>query len=382
MRHLDHVGPFRLAFLLLLLVGALAAPSTVVEAQDKKGKKGKKDDREPAGGSAAADQGGKATLVLEDGRSREGVDVKEEKFALIKFRDRGRAEEIEGAKVVAIEYEDAPGQFLAGQSQLRASLFERAVQSFSGARNTAAEGTWLWFHATYYLGESMRQAGQAAEAIAEYQRLLEKGADHWLAPAAIFGLGQAQIAAERHDNAAATFKRLDTGFGDLWGFRGKLGEGDALYAQKKYGPARGAYETAEKGATRYASIRRIAQVGIGKCYIADKRYDDAVRYFENIINATGGVDPEVGGGAWVGIGDCRFEQAKANQDDRTKLVEALIAYQTASTRYAGVPGAYPRALFQSAIIYRKLNLPDLAKHQADELKSRYPKSPYVKQLGE
>ena len=83
----------------------------------------------------------------------------------------------------------------------------------------------------------------------------------------------------------------------------------------------------------------------------------------------------------MGIGDCRFAQAKENQNDPNRLKEALIAYQTAVVRYAGVQGSYPRALFQSATIYKLLNLPDLAKHQEDELRSRVPKSPYVKQLG-
>ncbi|MBX3469912.1 MAG: tetratricopeptide repeat protein [Planctomycetes bacterium] len=322
-----------------------------------------------------------ATLVLEDGRTREGVDVREEKFAAIKFRDRGRNDEIPGDRVVEIRYQAAPGAFTGGVSQYRGGAFDRAVQSFTACRNAAQDGTWVWFHATYWLGESQRQAGNAGEAVTELQRFLEKGADHWLAPAAIFALGKAQIDAGRHANAVTTFKRLDSGFGDSWGLRGKLGEADAQFAQNQFAQARAAYETAERSASRHPGIRRQAQVGIGKCYVADKRYDDAVRYFEGIISQSGGVDPEVGGGAWVGIGDCRFEQAKASNNDQNRLKEALIAYQTAVVRYAGVPGAYPRALFQSAQIYRLLNLPDLAKHQEDELRSRYPKSPLVRQLG-
>lgn len=322
-----------------------------------------------------------ATIVLEGGRTRDNVEIREEKFAAIKFKDRGRNDEVSGEQVLEIRYQGAPPQFLAGQSQLRGGAFDRAVQSFTVARNGAADGSWIWFHATYWLGESQRQNGNAAEAITEYGRLLEKGADHWLAPAAIYGLGKAQIDAGRHANAVTTLKRLDRGFGDMWSFKGKLGEADAQFAQNQFAPARGAYEMAERGASRYPGIRRQAQVGIGKCYVADKRYDDAVRYFEGIISQSGNVDPEVGGGAWVGIGDCRLAQAKENGNDPNRLKEALIAYQTAVVRYAGVPGAYPKALFHSAQIYKLLNLPDLARYQEDELKSRYPKSPYVKQLG-
>jgi tetratricopeptide (TPR) repeat protein len=362
----------RLTFLLLLALLPLGA-LTDASAQNKKDRPGK---REPTADAPVA----VATLVMDDGRQRENVEVKEEKFAAIKFKDRGRNDEVPGERVVEVRYKGGPPQFLAGQSQYRAGLFDRAVQSFTVARNAAAEGSWVWFHSTFWLGESQRQNGNATEAVTELQRFLEKGADHWLAPAAIFGLGQAQIGAGRHANAVVTFKRLDTGFGDMWGFRGKLGEADAQFAQNQFAPARGAYETADRGAGRFPAIRRLAQVGIGKCYIADKRYDDAVKYFEGIINQTGGVDPEVGGGAWVGIGDCRFEQAKANGNDVNRMKEALIAYQTAVVRFAGVQGAYPRALFQSAQIYKLLNQPALAKCQEDELKSRCPKSPYVRQL--
>lgn len=360
-----------------LTAGLLLASAGDALAQGRGRGRGR-DRNEPAKPESAAPT---ATLVMEDGRLRENVEVREEKFAAIKFKDRGRNDEVPGERVVEIRYQGAPPQFMAGQSQLRGGAFDRAVQSFTAARNAAPDGSWIWFHATYWLGESQRQNGNPTEALAEFQRVLEKGADHWLAPAAIFGLGKAQIDAGRHANAVTTFKRLDTGFGEMWGFKGKLGEADALFAQNQFGPARGAYETAERGASRFPSIRRQAQVGIGKCYVADKRYDDAVRYFEGIINQSGGVDPEVGGGAWVGIGDCRFAQAKENGNDATRLKEALIAYQTAVVRYAGVPGSYPRALFQSATIYKLLNLPDLAKHQEDELRSRCPKSPYVKQLG-
>lgn len=363
-----------------LTAGLLLASAGDALAQGRGGGRGGRGGRnEPD--KPAETQAATATLVLDDGRTRDNVDVREEKFAAIKFRDRGRNDELPGERVVEIRYQGGPPQFLAGQSQFRGGAFDRAVQSFTAARNGAAEGSWLWFHSTFWLGESQRMNGNPTEAIAEYQRLLEKAADHWLAPAAIYGLGKAQVDAGRHANAVTTFKRLDSGFGDMWSFRGKLGEADALYAQKQYAPARGAYETAERGATRFPAIRRQAQVGIGKCYVADKRYDDAVRYFEGIINQPGGVDPEVGGGAWVGIGDCRFAQAREHGDDENRLKEALIAYQTAVVRYAGVPGAYPRALYQSAVIYRMLGKADLAKHQEDELKSRYPKSPYVKQLG-
>jgi tetratricopeptide (TPR) repeat protein len=361
---------------ILIALTGLSSPDVRAQNKDKPGRG--RDKKEPAAEAAAPT----VTIVLDDGRTRDDVELKEEKFAALKFRERGRNDEVPGERVVEVRFKDAPPLYAGGESQLRGGVFDRAVQSFTAARNAAGEGTPIWFHATFLLGESQRGAGNHAEAITEYGRVLEKGPDHWLAPAAIYGLGQAQVGAARFDQAVTTFRRLGTGFGDQWGLRGKVGEGDALFAQRQFGPARGAYETAEGQAQRHPAIRRTAQVGIGKCYIADKRYDDAVRYFEGIISQPN-LDPEVAGGAWVGMGDCRFEQARtggAGEADPNRLKQALIFYQTAAVRYAGVQGAYPRALFQSAQIYRQLNLPELAARQEEELRSRCPRSPYVRQL--
>lgn len=198
----------RLAFLFLLILLPLGIFSSDASAQGKKDRPGKRD---PSADAPVAI----ATLVTDDGRTRDDVEIKEEKFAAIKFKDRGRAEELAGERVVEVRYKGGPPQFSAGQSQYRAGLFDRAVQSFTASRNAATEGSWVWFHSTFWLGESQRQNGNAAEGVTELQRFLEKGADHWLAPAAIFGLGQAQIGAARHANAVVTFKRLETGFGDM-----------------------------------------------------------------------------------------------------------------------------------------------------------------------
>lgn len=357
---------------LLVLAGALAVAGPA-QAQPR----GRGRDPAPAGGAAKA---ATATLVLEDGRRMAGVEVREEKFAKVKFRDRGRMDEVDGERVVEIRYDDPPPAFVSGLSQLRAGLYERAAASFTAARNQGADGSWVKLHATYYLGEAQRGAGAHTEAVAEYRRLLDQAADHWLAPAAHFGLGQALAAAGKASDAVSAFKKLDQGFGDRWRLQGKLGEADALLAQGQPGPARGAYEIAQQGASRFPAVRQAAQVGIGKCYVADKRYDDAVRFFEGIISQTG-LEPEVAGGAWLGIGDCRAAQAAENGDDANRLKEALIAYQTAVVRYAGVLSVYPKALYMSHEVLKKLGKPELAARMADELRGRFPKNPWTDRLG-
>lgn len=328
-----------------------------------------------------------ATILLHGGRAPlTEVELKpdEIKFEEIRYRRKGsrRSDALEGEDVAEIRWTNPPPAYATGRSQLRANLFERAVQSFTAARNSASGDSWVKAYATFYLAEAQRLLGSHDEAIEEYQRLLQNAGDHYLAPNATYGLGAAQAAAGEYSDASSSFRRLDTGFGDYWRLKGKIGEGEAELAQGNAADARAAFETAEASARSYPDIRRAAQVGIGQAYVADKRFDDAVEFFDRIIRQPG-ISPEVAGGAWVGKGDCRFQEATERGDaDETKLKEALVAYQTCVVRFAGVPEAYPKALYQSARIYRMLGMDELASYQEDELKGRCPNSQWTAKLGE
>lgn len=334
-----------------------------------------KDDDGPQGGPSA-----KATLILVGDKEITDVEVREEKFAQIRYRRRGRRiEDIPGEQVLAIRWEEAPGTFTSGLSQLRANLFDKAVTSFTSARNTAPEGSWLWFHATYQLGEAQLGVGAYADAAAEFKRLLDKDKDHWLAPAAIYGLGQAQAGQKQPGDAIKTFERLDEGFGELWAAKARLGMGDAALAGGKLMDAVKHYNFAkDRGGVRYPDLARAATVGIGKAYVADKKFDRAIEMFDRIL-ATPGAAPDVAGGAWVGKGDCQLAAAEDADGDKNKLKEALISYQTCVVRYAGTT-AYPKALYQSAELYQRLGLDKLADAMRKELRSRCPSSPWTGKL--
>jgi TolA-binding protein len=361
----------------LVVIAALAA--LVGLADDGWAQEGKKPGKgkgkaEPAAGSSQ--EALVVTLVLDGGRLREDVEVREEKWAKVKFKDKaGKTEELEGEKILEMRLR-SPAQLLSGQSAFRGGVFDRAVQSFTAVRNGAAEGSSVWAHATYWLGESQRMAGNATECVTEQKKLLDKLADHYLAPAALLSLGKAQAASGQADQGTTTLQKLSQGYGDLWQLKGKLAEAETLLEAKKYSPARGAFEVVQQGAARHPTIRSAAQVGIGQCYVGDKRYDDAVKFFEGIIGSQSN-DAEVAGGAWTGIGDCRYEQAKASNNDQNKLKEALIAYQVATTRFAGTR-SYAKALYMAGECLRALNKPELAKRMDEELLGRCPKTEWAR----
>lgn len=357
-----------------VLVAVLGFPQAA-DAQSRKRRKSK-----PEAGGAAEAEGGRATIVTDRGREIDDCEIKEEKFKKIRYRvGRGRLEEIDGATVTDIIYDEPHPSFSTGVSQMRAGLYDKAIESFTAARNAAKDGTWQWFHATFWLGEAMRMAGKSDDAVKEYERFLTADAEHYLAPRAILGLGKAQAGARKFSEADKSFAKLDDGWGDTYSVLAKLGQGDAALAANDPAKARQAYKIAGDRA-RDPDLKRAAAVGTGKTYVADKRWDDAIKFFDDIIREPG-VAPDVAGGAWVGKGDCRMQQAKEKGDDKNLLKEALIAYETCAVRYAGTPDAYPKALYQASILYDKLGLPKLAEAMRTELKGRCPSSPWAEKLG-
>jgi tetratricopeptide (TPR) repeat protein len=358
----------------LVLTLVLVAFGGVADAQGRRGKKSKK----PKAKSTAT-----ATLVLQSGKKRTNVRIREAKYTVIKFREKGRSgiQEIKADTVREIRYKSAPPTYSSGRSQLRGSRYDDAAASFTKALSAAEAGSGPWLYASYYLGRA-KLLGKDFEAAAKaFKRVLDKAPEDFLVPAATYGLGEALTGSGEYSKASATFSKLDDGFGNYWRAQCQIGIGDAALAQKKGTPARKAYKMAESRGAAFPEIRQRALVGVGKSYVLSKSWSKALEEFERIITQAG-ADPVVAGNAWVGKGDCLMAQSKEKSGPKQKslIKEALIAYQTCTVRYAGIPEAYPKALYQSASIYAKLGLANMAKLQRAELKSRCPSSSWAGKL--
>ncbi|MCA8924106.1 MAG: tetratricopeptide repeat protein [Planctomycetes bacterium] len=361
-------GLDRAAALTLCLVGLACLPA---EAQSRRGRTPPK----PNGGDKVEPSRG--TIVTERSEIA-GALIKEEKFAGIKYATdrRGRDEKtIRGEDVLEIRFDDAPPEFMSGMSQLRSGRYDRAAESFAAARK--APLAWVEAHCTLYVGDAKRLAEDYAGAIPEYEKLLKADADHFLAPAAIYGLGLAQAGDGKLSAALDTFKKLDRGFGDRWRVKGKIGEGNAYLAQKKFTEALTAFGIARDQAGR-GPLRSEAVVGMGSAYVLSKQYEKANKLFDDLLRDTT-LDPEVAGAAWAGRGDIRYAEAEQENMDKNALKKALIAYQTCATQFAGV-SAYAKALYMSAQIYRRLGMEKLAGFMEQELLDSRPGSPWAKKL--
>jgi TolA-binding protein len=362
---------------LAVLIGVVlfAAPAGVALAQGRRGKKTKRKK-----GSTS----NRATLVLTSGKKRL-VTIREATYKLIKFREKGASgtQEIKAERVREIRYRSAPPAYSSGRSQMRAGQYSKAAESFTKALGKTDSGSGPWLYAAYWLGKAQLLNKKFDEAGSAFKRVREKGPECFLLPAATYGLGQAEAGASAYTKATATFSKLDDGFGTYWRALCQIGIGDAYLLQKKGTPARKAYKMAESRGARFPEIRQRALVGVGKSYVLSKSWAKALSEFESIIT-TAGADPVVAGNAWVGKGDCLMAKAqeKGSGDGAYKslLKEALIAYLTCTVRFAGIPEAYPKALFQAGAIYEKLGKAKQAVYQRNELKTRCPNTRWAKKL--
>ncbi|MEZ6185932.1 MAG: tetratricopeptide repeat protein [Planctomycetota bacterium] len=364
-------GTTRALVLGLCLLGAIGAPAA---AQSRRGRgKPPADDKKKDAGPS------KGTIITERSEIRD-VFVLDESFESIKYAqdERGRrgARDIKGEEVLEIRYDDTPPEFLSGQSQLRAGRYERAAESFAEARK--APLGWIEVHATLYVGDAKRMAEDYTGAIAEYEKLIKAHPKHYLAPAAIYGLGLAQAKANQLGAALKTFGELDRGWGDRWRVKGKIGEGNAYLAKEDFTKSLTAFGIARDNAGN-GPLRSEAVVGMGSAYVLSKQYEKANDLFDDLLRGST-LDPEVAGAAWAGRGDIRYAEAEQEGMDKNALKKALIAYQTSVTQYAGVPGSYAKSLYMSAKIYRHLGMEKLADYMEQELLDSRPGSPWAKKL--
>ena len=358
---------------LALLLTLTLANDGLAQGRRKRKKKKKK-------AASAKKDYPKATLILERGRLVKDVEIREIKFEKVEYRVRGsrRNEEVKGEKLVDIRYDDPPPLFASGVSRVRAGLYKRAVQSFSDALEEMADDDWFKIYATMWRGEAKLLAGDAAEAVTDFEAALAIDGEHFLVPNCYYGLGRAYTAQKNMGKAKEAFNKMSEKYGRSWGAKAKLGLGDCLLADGKATEARAAYNLAGSRASN-RDERLAAKVGEGKCLVLKKQWDRAESTFEQIANEPG-VAPEVVAMAWVGMGDCRFAQAEERNNDKALLKQALIAYQTCVVRFAGVPKSYPKALFRSAELYETLGQAKLAEYQRKELKSRCPNSSWTAKL--
>ncbi|MCU0705964.1 MAG: tetratricopeptide repeat protein, partial [Fimbriiglobus sp.] len=167
-----------------------------------------------------------------------------------------------------------------GGSLFATKAFADAARQFDTV--TANEKSLLRAQAQYRAGESHAAAGDAATAIERLLPFRDKGEFHnvgGISDRAVLRLGHAQIAAKKLDDARATFEAHLNRYGQGNPFAAEVRYGLGLIQQEK-----GQHDEAVKAfeaviASTQTEVAAKAQLQIGQCRLAQKKYADAASAF-------------------------------------------------------------------------------------------------------
>ena len=315
------------------------------------------------------------TIVFVGGEEKTGCDVQQELFEEVKFARKRERGSIDGKKILEILHGDGPASYRAGEGQRRGGQYDKAISSYKKAKADSSAPKWVKLYAQFRIAECQRLSGKAEAAIKSYEEL-KKETKHLLYPRIMIGLGQAHAGAKDWDAATAALGVVVKGSYGLWRAHADYAIGNVSLQKNDMIGARRAFQRLQNQ-NDDPEMRIAGVVGEGNCYLAEKNYNGATRFFKRIIERDD-LPREVAAEAWAGLGDCQLAEAK--DGDATAERRGLLSYLNVVVQYAGTP-AYAKALAKAATVYDKFGQKAQAEALRRELRRRCPTSSYARELG-
>jgi tetratricopeptide (TPR) repeat protein len=275
------------------------------------------------------------------------VSIGRETYREIRYKVAGSWQQEPTENVVDVVHGDAPPNYLTAQNALNDGNYDRATQGFDACvKHERAD--WVKAYAQFYLAESYRFWGQSdpaklEDAIREYEVYLSKNTDHRFVPNAYYGKAIAASAAGQDAKAKAAFDDLATGnYGRKWGIRGRYGSTQMMQP----GPAKvKKFEELIQAAKAedMNDIAAAARLGLAEAELADRKYREAMKIYQEIVSDPENVGKEVLAAAHNGLGQC-YSALGSSDDDKKK---ALFEHLKVVVLYAGARNLYLDSLLKA-----------------------------------
>jgi tetratricopeptide (TPR) repeat protein len=326
---------------------------------------------------------GKGTdqIIKADGTVLKDVEIVRENYEKIVYRHKGSRVEDSPALIREIVHGDAPPIYSQAEGARLAGRYEAAIEAFKKA-GELKKPKWLGPYVSFSLAETYRVAGDADRALLDkaaeaYQKFIKKNSKHLLIPRAIYGLADTFRRKDQYSDAKSQFDKLVEGkFGDRWQLWGKYGKGLTNLTSGANSQAIEEFTTlVDRAGTKkeFRNLVILANLGKGRAFIQEKRFDDAVRFFKRLIERERGAERVIAG-AYVGLGDCFLKQSSSEDNKR----RALFYYLHVVMLYPGAGEEYATALYKAAKLQKQLGNPSAARGLKDELKRCCPGSRWAK----
>ena len=274
--------------------------------------------------------------------------VSQDHYDLVKYKKGTVALTLEGMKVRAIDYGDAPESYDLAMDSREAGNFENAISLFRAALAESGVRPWIKLHGTHEIAETYRMWGAKershfADAIKAYDEALAIDPKARIRPDLLFGRSQAQLGAGNLEAAVADLDTLakeaaSNGYGVRWELTGLYEKAVTLDEGGKPDEAKREYSRLQTQARSFAGMASLtekerdlaaqmaglARLAQGKVLIRDGKAQDAERFFSDIVNDSNEVDG-VRAQALIGKAEALMAQKK--------LKEAQLALATVRVKF-------------------------------------------------
>ena len=281
------------------------------------------------------------TVVKKDGSRVRGVEITEFLLTGVRGKRGNDAFEIPAHQIVAVEWSDAPEQFLTGRAAMDRGDFRTATQLFGDVKSERAlvNADAEFFKIKAAVGAIGNDKAAATTAAEFAKKWLAANQNHWRTPEAMLLGGRAERLAGTGGAAAATLKELDDragreAWGATWSARAKaelaqtlLGDGKASEARTMFQAASTAADSAlaqpSDDTAELKALKTMARVGEGETYLVDKDYGKAESFFRGLVTSN---QADLVGAGHAGEGEAQFLAAlAANRPDDIRKAQMSLA---------------------------------------------------------
>jgi len=283
-----------------------------------------------------AQQKFKDTVLKKDGSRLRGVEVVDMTWTSIVYKKGTEQAELPVAQFASVQWHEPPETFASAGAADRRGDYDGAANLYAEAAKVSDRKVFQ-LEARFLSAQAMLRAAtdkdpaRANDAATAFQSFVGDAGKGLRVPEAKLLLGRALRIAGKGADAEKILKEVeDTAVRENWGFvwdaKAKYEKALAQLAQNKVQDARSSYQsvaTAVDAALvstpgnkdpELEDIKMQSVIGQGETFVADKNFDEALRYFDGLAGKSAGTNPALQAAALAGKGEALYLKAQTGKD--------------------------------------------------------------------
>lgn len=293
----------------------------------------------------------------------------------------GKITEVPSNDLVDIEWTGEPTGLILGRGPEKNRKYQAALDEYNKAiKDPKAKGNILAEIEFAIARTTAKQAlfedaTKSDDAVKKLETFIKARAESYHFYEAIFLLGDLLVAKKDFAAADTHYQKLNNAPWPDYKMAAKNASAKAALAGNDQAGALAKFEevAAMKGDTPAEVFRRNeALVGKASVFVAQQKYDDALKVVDSIIETSTTEDGPVMAEAYNIQGDVLQAQ--------NKVKEAILAYLHVPLLFEKEKTAHAKALFNLAQLWPKVDQPERGEQAKRELQEGYPESEWTKKL--